>query len=86
MVIEKDPECRRLNKTRWPGCDVITDITRVTKGEIEKYMRSVPGLTGVIAWGRLSVSGSVKVECEPNSPSRPEVPVVLQVCGDSGLD
>ncbi|CAK9115233.1 unnamed protein product [Durusdinium trenchii] len=46
VVIEKDPECRRLNKTRWPGCDVITDITRVTKGEIEKYMRSVPGLTG----------------------------------------
>ena len=27
VVIEKDPECRRLNRTRWPGCDVIADIT-----------------------------------------------------------
>lgn len=43
VVIEKDPECRRLNKTRWPSCDVIVDITRVTKAEIEKRVRSIPG-------------------------------------------
>ena len=36
VVIEKDPDCRRLNKTRWPGCDVVADITRATKGNIEK--------------------------------------------------
>ena len=23
VVLEKDPEHRRLNKNRWPGCDVI---------------------------------------------------------------
>ena len=32
MVIEKDPDCRSLNKMRWPGCDVVADIARVTKG------------------------------------------------------
>lgn len=61
VVIEKDPECRRLNKTRWPGCDAITDITRVTKGEIEKYMRSVPGLTGVVAGGGSPCQGLSKL-------------------------
>ena len=64
MVIEKDPECRRLNKTRWPGCDVITDITRVTKGEIEKYMRSVPGLTRVIAGGGSPCQGLSKLNVD----------------------
>ena len=32
VVIEKDPDCRSLNKMRWPGCDVVADIARVTKG------------------------------------------------------
>lgn len=26
VVIEKDPDCRSLNKMRWPGCDVVADI------------------------------------------------------------
>ena len=64
VVMEKDPECRRLNRTRWPGCDVIADITRVTKGEIEKYMRSVPGLTGVIAGGGSPCQGLSKLNVD----------------------
>ena len=51
VVIEQDPSCRRLNSVRWPGCDVWTDINRVTKKDVERMMRSVPGLTGVISGG-----------------------------------
>eukprot|EP00435_Cladocopium_sp_Y103_P061594 s1327_g23.t1 len=51
VVIEQDPACRRLNTVRWPGCDVWTDITKITKKDVERMMRSVPGLTLVIAGG-----------------------------------
>eukprot|EP00435_Cladocopium_sp_Y103_P048232 s510_g14.t1 len=51
VIVEQDPACRRLNTVRWPGCDVWTDITKVTRKDVERVMRSVPGLTGVIAGG-----------------------------------
>ena len=51
VVVEKDPACRRLNSVRWPGCDIWLDIEKVTKKEVERMMRSVPGLTGVVAGG-----------------------------------
>ena len=54
-MAEQDPECRRLNATRWPGCDLVVDTKRVTKRDVEKWMHSVPGLTGVIAGLRLSL-------------------------------
>ena len=63
-MIEKDPDCRHLNKTRWPGRDVVADIARVTKGDIEKYVRSVPGLTGVVAGGGSPCQGISKLNAD----------------------
>ncbi|CAJ1461453.1 unnamed protein product [Effrenium voratum] len=51
VVIEMDSSCRRLNLTRWPGCEVMLDIQKIKKSDLEKVMRSVPGLTGVITGG-----------------------------------
>eukprot|EP00438_Fugacium_kawagutii_P006902 Skav221026 [mRNA] locus=scaffold576:100629:103533:- [translate_table: standard] len=61
VVVEKDPGCRRVNKVRFPGCDVITDINTVTKDQVEKIMRSVPGLTGVVAGGGSPCQGLSKL-------------------------
>eukprot|EP00438_Fugacium_kawagutii_P033332 Skav210467 [mRNA] locus=scaffold1443:165052:167511:- [translate_table: standard] len=61
VVVEKDPGCRRVNKVRFPGCDIIPDINGVTKDQIEKIMRSVPGLTGVIAGGGSPCQGLSKL-------------------------
>ena len=61
VVVEKDPECRRLNSVRWPGCDVWVDIGKVTKKEVERMMRSVPGLTGVVAGGGSPCQGLSKL-------------------------
>jgi hypothetical protein len=64
VVIEKDPDCRRLNAVRWPGCDVWSDIEKITKKEIERMMRSVPGITGVIAAGGSPCQGLSKLSCD----------------------
>ena len=61
VVIEQDPACRRLNTVRWPGCDVWSDITKVTKKDVERMMRSVPNLTGVIAGGGSPCQGLSKL-------------------------
>eukprot|EP00435_Cladocopium_sp_Y103_P065934 s1385_g28.t1 len=61
VIIEQDPGCRRLNTVRWPGCDVWSDITKVTKKDVERMMRSVPGLTLVIAGGGSPCQGLSKV-------------------------
>jgi len=51
VVIEQDVKCRRLNAGRWPGCDLVVDIKKLKRKELERVLRSVPGLTGVIARG-----------------------------------
>ena len=37
IVIEQDHECRRLN------ADLVVDIRKVAKRDVEKWLRSVPG-------------------------------------------
>lgn len=64
VVIERDPGCRRLNGVRWPGCDVFTDITKITKRDVERMMRSVPGLTGVLAGGGSPCQGLSKLSSQ----------------------
>ena len=54
IVVEQDAECRRLNLTRWPGSEAWTDIRKVTKGMLEKVLRSVPDSQGsLLEAGRL---------------------------------
>eukprot|EP00438_Fugacium_kawagutii_P005653 Skav226155 [mRNA] locus=scaffold3275:8981:13610:+ [translate_table: standard] len=64
LVIEKDSHCRHLHRVRWPGCDLWNDITKVTKRDLEKVMRSVPGLTGVICGGGSPCQGLSKLSSE----------------------
>eukprot|EP00435_Cladocopium_sp_Y103_P069810 s1270_g34.t1 len=83
VVIEQDPACRRLNTVRWPGCDVWTDITKITKKDVERMMRSVPGLTLVIAGGGSPCQGllywsNVELE-EHNSYTRAHYPLYDEV-------
>ena len=51
VVVELDPDCRRLHRRRWPGCRVYNDIQKLEKKEIERVMRGTPNITGVIAGG-----------------------------------
>ena len=64
VVVEKDPDCRRLNAVRWPGCDVWSDIEKLAKKDIERMMRSVPGITGVVAAGGSPCQGLSKLSCD----------------------
>ena len=64
VVVEKDPDCRRLNAVRWPGCDVWSDIEKLGKKDIERMMRSVPGITGVVAAGGSPCQGLSKLSCD----------------------
>lgn len=61
VVIEQDVECRRLNAARWPGCDLVVDIRKLGRKELERILRSVPGLTGVIAAGGSPCQGLSKL-------------------------
>eukprot|EP00438_Fugacium_kawagutii_P004851 Skav221072 [mRNA] locus=scaffold3118:298387:301731:- [translate_table: standard] len=61
VIVESDRECRRLNKNRWPGCEVICDIRSMTKKDIEKVVRSVPGVTGIIGAGGSPCQGLSKL-------------------------
>eukprot|EP00438_Fugacium_kawagutii_P012525 Skav208185 [mRNA] locus=scaffold2530:386691:389727:+ [translate_table: standard] len=61
VVVEKDRDCKRLNKVRWPGCEVMSDIEKVTKKELEKAIRNVAGVTGVIAGGGSPCQGLSKL-------------------------
>eukprot|EP00438_Fugacium_kawagutii_P032030 Skav203167 [mRNA] locus=scaffold371:249779:253293:+ [translate_table: standard] len=51
IVVESDPPCRHLHKVRWPGCDLWSDVSKVTRKDLEKALRKIPGITGVISGG-----------------------------------
>lgn len=61
VVVEQSPECRRLNLTRWPGCDIVVDIEKLTRKDIGRMKHSVPGITGVIAGGGSPCQGLSKL-------------------------
>ena len=64
LVVEQDPDCRRLHRARWPGCEFVNDITKLTKKDVEKAMRRVPNLTGVISGGGSPCQGLSKLSSE----------------------
>eukprot|EP00438_Fugacium_kawagutii_P020958 Skav211849 [mRNA] locus=scaffold305:925833:932175:+ [translate_table: standard] len=64
VVIDKDPHCRHLLRVRWPGCDVWTDVKKVSKKDLEKVMRATPGLTGVICGGGSPCQGLSKLSSQ----------------------
>ena len=51
IVIELDSDCRRLHRRRWPGCECISDIRSLTKEEMVRLVKRIPGVTGIIAGG-----------------------------------
>ena len=51
IVIEIDPDCRRLHRRRWPGCHCVSDIKKLTKAEMIRLVKQVPGVTGIVAGG-----------------------------------
>ena len=61
VVVESNPECRRLNTTHWPGCEVFTDIQKIRRKDLEKVMRRVPGLSLVVAGGGSPCQGLSKL-------------------------
>ena len=51
VVIEIDADCRRLHRRRWPGCHCISDIKSLTKKEMVKLVKRIPGVAGIVAGG-----------------------------------
>eukprot|EP00435_Cladocopium_sp_Y103_P043342 s1615_g12.t1 len=84
VVIENDASCRRLNAVRWPGCEILTDIEKVTKKQLEKIMRSVPGLTGVIAGGGSPCQGLSQLSANRKHLADPRSQLFYKLCAVLG--
>ena len=37
LLVEKDPDCRRLLRREWPGAELLGDITQLTREKIKDY-------------------------------------------------
>ncbi len=48
IVVEIDPDCRRLHRRRWPGCHCITDEKCLTRAEMLRLVKRIPGVTGIL--------------------------------------
>lgn len=64
VVVEKDQDCRRLHRRRWPSCSLFADIKKVTKKQLEKEIKRVPGVTGVVAGGGSPCQGLSKLSSQ----------------------
>ena len=61
VVIEIDADCRRLHRRRWPGCHCISDIKSLTKKEMVRLVKRIPGVTGIVAGGGSPCQGLSKL-------------------------
>ena len=47
LMVEKDVDCLRLLRRKYPGSDFCSDITKFNEGLLKRAMEKVPGLTGI---------------------------------------
>ena len=80
LVVENDPDCRRLNAVRWPGCELMSDIKKITKKELEKVIRGVPDLTGVIAGGGSPCQGLSQLSANRRHLEDPRSKLFYRLC------
>ena len=71
IVIEVDPDCRRLHRRRWPGCHCLGDIKKVSKKQMMDLVRKVPGVTGIIGGGGSPCQGLSRLSSEREHLSDP---------------
>ena len=64
VAVEKDPDGRRLLRRRFPGIELVSDITQVTEQMIRQAVRKVAGANGVIAGGGSPCQGISKLSSE----------------------
>lgn len=64
LAIEKDTNCRRLLRRTYPGIELISDIRSVTKEVIQKAVRKVAGVNGVIVGGGSPCQGISQLSSE----------------------
>lgn len=51
VAVEADSDCRRCLKRRFPGMEFCTDIKKVDKEMVQRWLRRVPDVNGVIVGG-----------------------------------
>ena len=71
IVIEVEPDCRRLHRRRWPGCHCLGDINKVSKKQMMDLVRKVPGVTGIIGGGGSPCQGLSRLSSEREHLSDP---------------
>ena len=64
VMVEKDKDCRRLLRRKYPGSDFCSDITKFNEGLLRKAMEKVPGLTGIVVGGGSPCQGLSRFSSE----------------------
>ena len=50
-AVESDPDCRRCLRRKFPGLELVSDIKKVDKNMIRRWLRQIPDANGVLAGG-----------------------------------
>ena len=51
LMVEKDPDCRRLLRRMAPGSEILSDVTHLNKEKIRSFLGSCPEASGVVVAG-----------------------------------
>ena len=61
LVVESDPDCRRLLRRKVPGSDFCSDVRKVDEKMVRAAIKRVPGLTGIVLGGGSPCQGLSKL-------------------------
>ena len=68
LMVEKDVDCRRLLRRKYPGSDFCSNIAKFNEGLLKRAMEKVPGLTGMIVGGGSPCQGLSRLSSERGPP------------------
>eukprot|EP00435_Cladocopium_sp_Y103_P054777 s1675_g18.t1 len=64
VAVESDADCRRCLRRRFPGMEFVTDIRRVDREQVRKWLRKIPDANGVLTGGGSPCQGLSKLSVD----------------------
>ena len=64
VAVESDADCRRCLRRRFPGMEFCSDIKRIDREQVKKWLKKIPDANGVIVGGGSPCQGLSKLSVD----------------------
>ena len=64
VAVESDPDCRRCLRRKFPGLELCSDIRKIDRNMVRRWLRQIPDASGVLVGGGSPCQGLSKLSVD----------------------